>query len=318
MLLAQKEEAQKYLQQISQELDADIFVFDADMEHTEVNCLIKKVKEIRNYSQSKSNVALFLTTYGGDLNSAYRLARFLKKNYKKLILFIFWRCKSAGTLLSIASDEIVMSDSGELGPLDVQVMKDGDIATESGLNIQQSLKVISEQAPKMFDQVLSGIYFSDSGLRKIVPLKVLEDIAARITINLLAPISTQIQPARLGELEREISVARDYGTRLNKDRRKITEQLITDYPSHGFVIDYEEVRELFGDCVREPEETEINLQKLISEIAYENYELIGSLEKLLEETPVEDEVEIQNDSNDDINDSDNNRVQVNTEETVAA
>ncbi len=43
MLLAQKEEAQKYLQQISQELDADIFVFDADMEHTEVNCLIKKV-----------------------------------------------------------------------------------------------------------------------------------------------------------------------------------------------------------------------------------------------------------------------------------
>lgn len=315
MLLAQKREAQKYLQQISQELDADIFVFHAPMDNREVNYLIEKVRETRNTSPRKSNVALFLTTQGGDLNSAYRLARFLKKKYKKLILFIFWHCKSAGTLLSIASDEIVMSDSGELGPLDAQIIKEGDITRESSLNIQESLKFISEQAPKMFNQFLYGIYSSDSGLREIVPFKVAEDIASKITIGLLSPMSSQIEPARLGQIDREISVAKEYGERLNKNRSDIIDMLIRNYPSHNFVIDDQEVHTLFGECFREPQEAEISLEKLISEILYNNW-LIGSLAKILEETPVQNEAEDQNNSNFDIND-DYKSLQVDNQETAA-
>jgi Serine dehydrogenase proteinase len=297
MLFAQKLEAKKCLQQVSEELDSDVFIYREDMIFDEVDYFIEQVREMRICSVSRSNVALFLTTNGGNLHSAFKMARFLKRSYNKLILFICSYCKSAGTLLSIASDEIVMSDAGELGPLDVQVTKEGDVKFESSLNIQQSLKVIGEQAPKIFEQFIKGIYFSNLGLTDIASMKVLEDIAARISIGLLAPISNQIEPARLGELDREISVARDYGERLNRDRHKITESLIKSYPSHSFVIDYEETRELFGNCVRQPTEIESKLVKLISEAPYNSYRLIGCLEKLLEQIPVEDEPEIEGDSN---------------------
>ena len=45
----------------------------------------------------------------------------------KTAYFIPRRCKSAGTLLLIGATSLIISDRGELGPLDVQLSKPDEI-----------------------------------------------------------------------------------------------------------------------------------------------------------------------------------------------
>jgi ClpP class serine protease len=44
--------------------------------------------------------------------------------------------------MALGANEIVMSDFGEFGPLDVQIYKTDEFARSSGLDIHQSLHVI--------------------------------------------------------------------------------------------------------------------------------------------------------------------------------
>ena len=75
------------------------------------------------------------------------------------------------------------------------------------------------------------------------------EIAAKLTQSLFSPISEQIDPIHMGEVYRSMAIAREYGRRLmvkSKNFDKDTlDSLISDYPSHGFVIDKEEAAERF-------------------------------------------------------------------------
>lgn len=74
------------------------------------------------------------------------------------------------------------------------------------------------------------------------------DLASEMATGLLEPITSQIDPLRLGEDERKIEIARKYGKRLLPENRseEIVLRFTDDYPSHGFVIDLTEAREIFG------------------------------------------------------------------------
>ncbi len=65
---------------------------------------------------TRENVFFILCTYGGHPNCAYKIARRLQTKYKKFYLYVAGYCKSAGTLIAVGSDEIVMRDSAEFGP----------------------------------------------------------------------------------------------------------------------------------------------------------------------------------------------------------
>ena len=51
----------------------------------------------------------------------------------------------------------------------------------------------------------------------------------------------------MGEMERQISIAKAYGERLGLENLKAgaLDRLVRDYTSHGFIIDYKEARGLF-------------------------------------------------------------------------
>jgi len=118
--------------------NADIYVYSAQMNFNSADRLRRLVcsRKIK-----RENVILFMTTYGGDPDSAYRIAACLRRNYKKISVCIFGICKSAGTLAAIGADQLVFGDFGELGPLDVQLTKPGEIyATGSGLDIFQAFQ----------------------------------------------------------------------------------------------------------------------------------------------------------------------------------
>lgn len=69
----------------------------------------------------KEPIDLVLESGGGDPNAAEVLASSLLAKADHLRIFIPQAAKSAATLLSLAADEIVMSDTSELGPIDPQV-----------------------------------------------------------------------------------------------------------------------------------------------------------------------------------------------------
>ncbi len=79
------------------------------------------------------------------------------------------------------------------------------------------------------------------------------DVAAQLVVGLMGPVYAQLDPARLGEVERHVRVSSEYGERLKtanvKDRT--IARLAGAYPSHGFVIDRREARELF-ESVEKP------------------------------------------------------------------
>ncbi|AFZ01366.1 SDH family Clp fold serine proteinase [Calothrix sp. PCC 6303] len=130
--------------QIVNDFDTDLFLFSSSIDYAATDILINQVKKLEH---RRKNISLILTTPGGDADAAFMLARFLKREYNdQLTFYIFGFCKSAGTIIALAAKNIVMSDFGELGPLDVQSVKEEDIRWESGLIPQQAFKALADQA----------------------------------------------------------------------------------------------------------------------------------------------------------------------------
>jgi len=245
----------KCCEKIITESDSDWLLFNSEISAQSADVLINQV---RRHSHSHKNVILLLTTNGGDVNAAYRIARFLQKRYEKFILFIIGYCKSAGSLIALGADELVMSDFGELGPLDVQVYREDELLSRgSGLDLPNAIQFIGHQAFYFFEQYLLEIIKRSRG---VITTKTAADIACSMAIGLLSPISGQIDPTRLGELNRIMRITQEYGKRLCKgpltdDRIDTIMRFVGDYPSHDFVIDKDEAKELLGN-VREPTELE--------------------------------------------------------------
>lgn len=188
---------------------------------------------------------LFLTTPGGDPHAAYRMIRSLRRNYERVQLGVVGPCKSAGTLISLGVHEIVMSDTGELGPLDVQLAKpDEIISNSSGLDIIEALAVTTESAFNALEQRMLDLVEHSGGA---ISTKTAAEISSAFAVELFKPIMAQIEPDRLGEVQRAIKIAQAYGEKLGMPnlRPGSMQKLVDGYPSHGFVIDLEEAKTLY-------------------------------------------------------------------------
>lgn len=138
-----------------------------------------------------------------------------------------------------------MDDMSELGPLDIQVKKDHEIVgRNSGLDIIQAVNYLQMQAMSAFRGYLVELT-RDAGLST----RTASDIASNLTAGLFQPISAQVDPMKLAEMQRATEIAFEYGARLAEKsgnlRANGIARLVTGYPSHGFVIDRKEARTIF-------------------------------------------------------------------------
>jgi hypothetical protein len=87
-----------------------------------------------------------------------------------------------------------------------------------------------------------------------------------LSTGLFGHVYSQLDPINIGETKRSILVATEYGLRLQEKSgnysRESLDQLIEGYPSHDFVIDRTEARNLFKK-VREPNVQEYLLMMLL-------------------------------------------------------
>lgn len=237
---------QTLVDRIAGQLDADILLYNAPIERH----LDQRVIELCNSMRRRPNVALFLVTSGGDADAAYRIATCLQNKYKKFLLFVPGYCKSAGTLIALGAHQIIISDQGEKGPLDVQMQrKDELVGSESGLTSTTALKTLNEQAYLAFEHFLLRI---TAGAGTSISTKTVTDIAVKLTCGTFSHIYQQIDPIHVAEAERALQVAKAYGYRLAAHSQNLInapndalEHLISHYPSHGFIIDEGEARKIF-------------------------------------------------------------------------
>ncbi len=201
-----------------------------------------------------TNEQLFflLATSGGQADGAYILARALRARFKKVTFGIFGYCKSAGTLATLGAHELVMGPEGELGPIDVQLIKDDELLRRnSGLDVLWSLQVLSREQYRVFEETFLSIVRQSGGA--ITTTRAM-DIATELARGLIAPIAQQLEPVRLGEIQRQLEVATEYGRRLGA-KEDVLDRLLNTYPCHSFVIDYDEAADLHLP-VRKPNEDE--------------------------------------------------------------
>lgn len=244
--------------------DTDVLIFNGDIESNTDKSLINILEEKAKHK----NVLLFLTTYGGDADAAYRLARYLRCRYDHYTSGIISDCKSAGTLIAIGAHEIVMTRRGELGPLDVQMFRpDEFVQMSSGLTINQALSFVTEKAFETFEHAFLEIRRKSGG---IITTKTASDIACSIVNGLYSPITEKIDPTRIGEMQMSLDIALHYGIRLGV-KQEIVDHLCKHYPSHGFVIDYEEAHGLLPNVVRLPTEFEDVLVAQIGTVLKKEY-----------------------------------------------
>lgn len=74
---------------------------------------------LRESSQKK--IDFYIETPGGSGEAAEEIAKFLRKKFTEVNFVIAGEAKSAGTILVLSGDNIWMTDTGSLGPIDAQV-----------------------------------------------------------------------------------------------------------------------------------------------------------------------------------------------------
>ncbi|MEO3475761.1 hypothetical protein AAFN86_28175 [Roseomonas sp. CAU 1739] len=188
-----------------------------------------------------------IVTNGGLADYAYRTGRYLQSIYDDVVAFIPSGCKSAGTLMAVAANELIISPFGDLGPLDVQLLpKDDIIGRRSGLVTRSAISDLKTHTFELFEHFMMQIISSSGGS---VSFKAAADVAARTTAKVMGRIYEQVNPDMLGQDFRDLNVAMKYGERLNRRYKNLKpnglRRLVHDYPAHDFVIDHEEAKEIF-------------------------------------------------------------------------
>lgn len=268
---------------IRNELDADIFVFSGGLNYRADDAFIDTVEARED---KRDNVVLLLQTLGGIPDIGYRIARYLKEEYKKVYYAIGGLCKSTGTLMAVSADALIMGKRGEFGPLDIQIAKKDEVGElASGLNIFQALEFLDEQGRSIVASTFVELR-NGAGLST----KQAFDVAERVATNSLSSIYAQIEPVRLGEFKRAMQIAEQYGSNLDSGNLKqnALNKLISTYPSHGYVIDRKESKELFINVVDASVEFEHLMSKMRKNFGLNELVCLDLVKELIPEHNEED------------------------------
>lgn len=198
-------------------------------------------------------ITLFLYTRGGDGLAGRSLTNLLRLFCDDLEVVVPTKCHSAGTLMALGADRIIMTKQAMLGPIDPTIMTSLNPKVDD--NPSSSARApVSVEAIKGYTQLAKeefGIK-DDESLAKI-----------------LVALSGEVHPLVLGEVTRARSQIKMLAERLlehqvvnAQKRKKIVEFLCSDSGSHDYTINRREAAAL-GLAMEKPGE---DLYALIKKI----------------------------------------------------
>jgi ATP-dependent protease ClpP protease subunit len=142
----------------------------ASIDRDDIVFLVDLLERIR----PNTSIDLLLHTGGGDMDAAEKMVEMIRKKAGtagfRVIVPDF--AKSSGTLIAIAADKIVMSDTSELGPIDPQLTLDDGRGNLISHSVQAFLDAYETYAAALAanpDDMAAQIMFSklDPGTMKL-------------------------------------------------------------------------------------------------------------------------------------------------------
>jgi hypothetical protein len=235
---------------VAAERDADVLILNFGIE---AGFDTYFYRFMRKRALKRKNVVVLLTTEGGSADAAYRICRYLQDNYETLTIVAAGWCKSAGTLICVGANELIICDEGELGPLDVQIAKADELGERSsGLAIEAAFEKLQQETMKLFLQSVKDI---KEDTPWPITYKTAADMAGTIVVGVMSDVFAKLDPLAVGEDYRSNLIAEEYAIRLNLKFNNLKEgnttqspgrdMLVRGYPSHRFVIDRKEALNLF-------------------------------------------------------------------------
>lgn len=235
--------------------------------------------ELKNIDRSKI-LDVIIDCSGGNIEAAYQLIGLFRNNCTKLRVFVPDWAKSAATFFCLGADEIWMSQMAELGPLDAQISDPRDPDTTiSALEEFRAIDYLRTAAFETMDQLVTMLI-----TRTRMRVRDLLSEARQFATELTRPLYAQVDPLLFGAAHRALEMSMEYGQRVMKRYAykdwkenkidEIVERLTWTYPSHSFVIDYEEATQLGLKVFLLTGENENNAHILVSKM----YECIGFLQ----------------------------------------
>lgn len=183
---------------------------------------------------------------GGHIDVAYQAVKFFRRHCTRLNVIVPLMAKSAATLICLGADNIFMGEFAELGPIDVQIQDPYEKGQFffSPLDEFKSMEFLREYATEALDY-FSHLVIDRSGMSV---KEALHEAIPAVT-GMMNPLYAHIDPSKVGGYRRSLAVAEEYAKRILKQRKHpdvdgLTQKLVWNYPSHDFVIDYDEVRAL--------------------------------------------------------------------------
>ncbi|QPI65911.1 SDH family Clp fold serine proteinase [Vreelandella venusta] len=235
------------------DLGIDLIVYSGQITFDSDNKVFE-VLQLTPEEHRQDTGVLWLSTLGGLPDSAYTIARAFQRKYKNFKVLVSGYCKSSGTLVALGAQELIMTDGGQLGPLDIQVMNHEEFGERlSGLNPSEALRAINFQSIEMLRE-----QFLELRLGYRLSTKQALEVATNLTGQLMSPVTAQLDLMKYGEFIRAMRIAEDYGSRLTNHwdganlKAGAIGKLTSGYPSHGFAIDREEAEKSLFSAVSKP------------------------------------------------------------------
>lgn len=183
------------------------------------------------------NLLLIIDSSGGSIEPAYFISKSAKKIFKKFVVAVPRKAKSAATLISLGADEIHMGIVSQLGPIDPQINGLPALAISNAI---ENIARMSERHPASSDMFAKYLALT-------------------------------VKPATFGYFERITESASQYAQRLLEGKKlpkqadgvHVWDKLVYEYKDHSFVIDYDEASKLLGKDFIKSETAELKLAESI-------------------------------------------------------
>jgi hypothetical protein len=195
-------------------------------------------------------IDLFLYTLGGDTLAAWSLANLIREYCDRFAVIVPFRCLSAGTLISLGADEILLAPGSQLGPIDPSVSSPYN-PPAPGPTQPGRVSLL----PVGVEDVLGFLSLArnEAGLQTEEPMA-----------KALSLLAEKVHPLALGAVYRAKEHVKDFAKSLlsshidSETRVDAIAEYLAKLPSHGYLISRQEAQGVFGDdfAIRMPDEFE--------------------------------------------------------------
>lgn len=206
---------------------AILYMMDSDKPMTDED-LLPLYQCIRTQS-SRKDLDLLLHTSGGRVNTARRCALLLRLYAEHLHIVIPLQARSAGTILSLAGDTLLLSPVAELSPIDPNIASAGSVPNGSP-------PMIASEDIRMFREMSAEWFGIQSDQQAVVLLQSMLQHIFPTTLSSFFRVSQQ--------LRRHADKLLQYHLTDASQREYIIDNLLYGYGSHSESITYHDAQEI--------------------------------------------------------------------------